>query len=595
MRNLRRVILRYSEGSACPGIQARSFGVPQDDIARPLVRSGHAFIDVLAVSLVAILAACVCLRWMGIDQIHVNGANDQSGYIAAARSLAETGHITGHKIYPSFLLQHASKSVFYMPGFYVCLAGSYKLFGFGVFQSLLPSLIGFVIAAICTCLIARRFYGRRVGWLAAGLFIFFPANLFYACTAMSEMTVTATAAMALCAFVYLSPRARLFIGPILAVIPFLFRDTNAFIVVPMAVLVWADRSQVSHRWLRAALFLMASVLVLSIVNFSPIVAGRPSFIKAAIFNDSPSAAFSDAYALRNVGTTAADWARALTDQFFINGRLCLASMFSKFGDHPMPSLLIFWMPMLLLAIPIGLAWGVYQRDALAVACALLMLCAFCFIFAFNGMREKKALRLVMFGIPLIAVVAARVSLGLASWLDERLRRSKGSTESRAFRLASVVPLCAACFAFPAVYSAVIDFREWDGFDAAFTSILESLHHDDKTLLVGPPGLCQPYVFKHYPLFYSFVPTNAATFDLLRARYTIGTAILESGSALTPQDLAKAGLKLHHRIIYAGATVTVYQRPLTNVYAERWPLPDETIPPGFLHMPEPPRAPSKKRR
>ena len=107
-----------------------------------------------------------------------------------------------------------TKTVFYMPSYYLALATSYKLFGFGAFQSLLPSLVSFVLAAVCTCLIARRFYGRTAGWLAAILFIAFPPNLFFACVAMSEMAVTASAVIALCVFIYLPPRARLYVGPL---------------------------------------------------------------------------------------------------------------------------------------------------------------------------------------------------------------------------------------------------------------------------------------------------------------------------------------------------------------------------------------------
>ena len=556
--------------------------LPPDSATSPA--GAGCWIDTVAITVVAVIALSACLRWTGIDKIHVNGINDQSGYIAAARSLADTGRITGHKIYPSFLLQQTSKSVFYMPGFYVCLAASYKLLGYGVFQSLLPNLMAFVVAAICTYLIGRRLYHRSVGLLAAGLFIFYPPNLFFACTAMSEMCITAAAVGAMCVFVYLSPRARLLVGPMLLVIPFLFRESNAFVVIPMAALIWAGATR-RRRFVTTSAFLVAAVVVLGIVDVSPLAAGRPSFIKAAVFNDSPAAAFSDAFALEHVHPHTADWIHALGGQCWINARLCVVRVFTDHSSYQMPSMLP-----LLLAIPIGLLWGIEKRNAFAIGSALLVACAIGFICVFNGVREEKSLRLAMFVAPWVAILAAQMWMALAAFISRKTTRMPGSV------IPAIAVIALACVAFPTVRTAVQFFRRYDGFDRATTSIVELLHHDNQTLLVGPPGLCMPYCHVHYPVLYSFVPANDRTFELLRNRYAIGTAIIDSTSTVTGNELAKAGLKLHHHITYAGATVAVYQRPANEAVAAKWPVADEIIPSAFLHLPATPVAtPPKKRR
>lgn len=570
--------------------------------------------DVVGVSLLAVVLACVGLHWTGIHRIHVNGANDQVGYITAARELVDHGRITGHLIYPSCLLQKAKKSVFYMPGFYCCLAASYKLFGFGAIQSLLPSLVGYITATACTYLIARRFYGRGTGWLAAALFAGYPPNLFYACNAMSEMSVTASAVAAFCAFVYLPRRGRLFAGPALLVIPFLFRDTNAFLVAPMAVILCAEGgvpgfgchwqlacqrllhnrntggqaargTRVLGRLSGAAGFVLASVVLLGLVNASPVAAGRPSFIKAAVFDDSPATAFGDAIAQENLRPGAGDWARALAHQFVDNARFCFIAVTTKLNTFDAGSM----MP-LLLVVPLGLGWGMFKRDSLALACGAFVLIMLCFIFAFNGVREGKGLRLAMVGAPFAVVLAARLWLGLCVAAAGVMKRP-----ALAGAFAVMAPIGLLFVAVPAVWRVAGEFKKYDNFDPAVTSIIEGLGHDDRTLLVGPPGLCLPYVYQHYPVFWSFVPSNEATFKLLSAKWTIDTAVLESDTILTAADMERAGLALYRRITLAGATVTVYKRPTRDGKSGAWPLADQLIAPEVLGLPEPPPPPPPPRR
>jgi hypothetical protein len=48
-----------------------------------------------------------------------------------------------------------------------------------------------------------KLYGKYVATAAALLFVFFPANITYALTAMAEMTLVAAAVIAFAIFVYL--------------------------------------------------------------------------------------------------------------------------------------------------------------------------------------------------------------------------------------------------------------------------------------------------------------------------------------------------------------------------------------------------------
>ncbi len=151
--------------------------------------------------------------------------NDQYGYITVARNLATTGEMTASIIYPSFLLY--PKNFAYMPGYYIELAGVFKLLGFGTFQALLPSRLSLVLAAVAAFLLARKLYGPGVGWLAALLTLTLPAHLLYSQLAQTEMACTAAVIGALAIFVLSPAKSMSFIGPLLVAGAVLIRETNA--------------------------------------------------------------------------------------------------------------------------------------------------------------------------------------------------------------------------------------------------------------------------------------------------------------------------------------------------------------------------------
>ena len=104
--------------------------------------------------------------------------NDQAGYLSVARHFAESGMLESDLIYPSTLNQNASRNYLYMPGYYIFLGLSMKLFGGEAF--LLPGYLAFVVSVVCIYLISTRLYDRKVGLIAAVLFCVFPSHMVYA-------------------------------------------------------------------------------------------------------------------------------------------------------------------------------------------------------------------------------------------------------------------------------------------------------------------------------------------------------------------------------------------------------------------------------
>src|SRR5437867_2067796 len=121
----------------------------------------------------AILAAGSCL--IDTKEPHLWGPlNDQIGYINSARSLLATGTLQSNTILPSTLWQKTTKDVLYMPGHPAAIALSYRLFGIGAFQSIIPSLASYLIAMLAIYFIGARFYSPIAGLVASFLFALFP-------------------------------------------------------------------------------------------------------------------------------------------------------------------------------------------------------------------------------------------------------------------------------------------------------------------------------------------------------------------------------------------------------------------------------------
>jgi 4-amino-4-deoxy-L-arabinose transferase-like glycosyltransferase len=99
--------------------------------------------------------------------------NDQIAYTNTARSLLTKGTLESNTVLPSTLWQKTTRDFLYMPGHPVTIAVCYKLFGVGAFQSIIPSLLSYLIAMLAIYLIGARIYSPSA-YQASVLFALFP-------------------------------------------------------------------------------------------------------------------------------------------------------------------------------------------------------------------------------------------------------------------------------------------------------------------------------------------------------------------------------------------------------------------------------------
>jgi hypothetical protein len=104
--------------------------------------------------------------------------------------------------------------------------------------------------------IGRRVYNRRAGFVAATL--------------------------AFCGFIYLPQRWRPWIAPVLLVVPFVFRETGASLVVPMALMILGGRLR--RNLARTIGFALLVLTILLNTYKSDLSAGRTNQGYANIFD-----------------------------------------------------------------------------------------------------------------------------------------------------------------------------------------------------------------------------------------------------------------------------------------------------------------------
>ena len=494
---------------------------------------------VLAVSLLAISICALLVDW---GSICVNGLdftlNDQVGYVSVARSLLDTGALDSKLTYPSILNQTFSRNSFYMPGQYWLLAATYRLFGVSVAATILPSLCSFVASIVLLFVIASRLRGSTVASYGCILFVFFPLNLIYAFTAMAEMPLIAAALLSFALFLSCPAPLRTYLGPLLLVLPLLFRETGAAVALPMACRIF-DESK--SRWRETALFLLLSAIVVVGVLLSPISSGRPSLLIANVFLGGDfQAVYADAFAAASVHPGVADWVAAIWAKFAKNTGI-LFDFQQSVGRWRLESPSMLFM---VGSIPLGLFVRYQRRDLLDVgirsmAAALLLL-----MLAVYTVWNYRGVRLLLMTQPFVSIL-------LAEYLENaRIARRTMNTIVVLFAITGMVAACAV----------LKEEKAINAMARMDTAFLESVAPPPQSLLISPSWLALDYANKNYPVRWAFLPNNLATLRLLDRKYPISTIVLPArGAQLTAGDALDIGMRAAPDVSHGGRTFHVFRR------------------------------------
>lgn len=363
------------------------------------------------------LGAVVCLllglgilaagsRFVDTTQPHLWGPlNDQIGYITVARNLLTNGTVQGDSVLPSTLWQKKSRYVLYMPGHSATIALSYRLFGVGAFQSIIPSLVSYLITMLAIYFIGARVYSPLVGLVASLLFALYPPALFFAFTAMAELTFVAAYTVAVCACLYLPYRLRPWLAPFCIAVPFLFREAAALAVVPLGFYFWLEHRE-KPVW-RPLVFVALSVVILVVIFRFDFSAGRPSLLKANVFGDW-HAVYDDATAQQAAANAGwRDWLRVLPGRTANNVKSVFFNPdFAPGASGANYTLMAVMILVAVVAVRRGdnLAWALTALNAIAATAALV----------FVGTSGYRGARHLMFTYALNVIVIGSLLVKLHS-------------------------------------------------------------------------------------------------------------------------------------------------------------------------------------
>ncbi len=505
----------------------------------------------LEAGLVAALAwvlILLCLPWFNLRRIDVRGLshtlNDQVTYISCARNLVDTGRLSCNFICVSTVGQDASKDYFHMPGHYLALAAAYALFGFGAFQSMLPSLIGYSLASAGVFLTGLKLYDRRTAFAGAALFMLFPANLLFAPTAMAEMAFLASGILAFCAYVHLPPRLRVPGGAALLLLPFLFRETGSLWVIPMAFLLLGavPGAQPFERRsaIRALMLCVASVVLTLGVYASKWIGGRPSLFKQTVFGIRYPDLFTDATVLERLASGAGAWTVALASNTSRN----LNDLVQLLQAPRMEAVCLF---LLMAAVPTLLVLGWRRRDPIAFSSGLMGLTLLILLFSLYAVSYFNGLRHLLLLTPLAALIFGR---RLAEFLAASPRP----------RILAALGIGAALTSLLVVFAVMREGPGRASQNETERVFMESAAPDRSRMLLSPFTVGLQYAFDHHPMKWGHLPANAATLDRVLKKYDVGTLLIPPNSTtLTPADLERAGFRLDSEPSFRGERVGVYKR------------------------------------
>jgi len=481
--------------------------------------------DLIGVACLAVSVLILSYVLLDAGVLHVSALgmalSDQVGYLQMARNFAENGNLESGVIYPSTLNQEASRSYLYMPGYYVFLGLSMKLFGGEAI--LLPGYLSFVAAALCLYLIGSRLYRRAVGLIAAVLFCLFPSHVIFANTVMSEVPFLAATLLAFCLFVYTPEKYKFYAPPLLLALPFVFRETGALLVIPMMLMLvdWKN----SQYALKMCGTLLASIMVLVLIYSLDFSSGRPSLLAPTLLSGGFSAIYSDAFWMPPLDLSWMDYSRFMMINLTQNvGQMAKGIQNDFLTFEVLTLVMTFSLAVMLMMHPILLK----KWDPLLVGVILMLAATLALILTLYTMMDFRGVRHLMFIAPFLILGATGVLY--------QLRVHK-------FALVAALLMVLAFGTF-AMNEVSKNFSYTASQDERLIRLFEAIGHDDKRMLVANVNLALPYAAKHNTKW-AFVPSNTETLKLLGERYNIGTFAVAAAPEDSPElvhALGQIGLR-----------------------------------------------------
>ncbi len=432
---------------------------------------------------------------------------DQLNYLTCAKSVLQSGILESSTIYPGLLNQTFSHLYLYMPGHCLAIATGFALFGIGAWQAILPSVFGLWISVLSIYFIGLRYYSSRVGLIAALSMLFSGSSLFYAVTAMSELTVMASGLLALSIFAWMRFRFKNLLVPGILLLPFLFRETSATLIIVILAFIVYERQRI----VRSVSFEILSVALLSFFFLLAIYLmpqlHRPSLWLGGFYTKD----FTDAYALEGFHPTMQDFLAAAWGKFTHNWEKVYWPN-EWISWLKMTPISIEYFPFIphLIFIGIVLVAGIIRQDSIFIGSALFAALHFIMLF----FLYIAGWRTCLLSNALLSLPLAKIAISIAR--DSPIRRS----------ILLISTLLGVALSTWGAQELLGDFARKGQEGSQCTENIKVLQHDSSKVLISRGLECSDYIYYDFPAKWSFMPANLRTLQLLMKKFQVGTIIFD---------------------------------------------------------------------
>jgi len=466
----------------------------------------------------SVLALVIASLFFDPCHFHIYGLdgrlNDTSEYVGTARWIAENGTFRHQTVIASYAYNPSFR--YYMPGYYVLMAISFRLFGYGAWQSVLPSAGGYVLTVILICLLTRRLVSSKAGLLVSAAYALFPAHLVFSMTAMMESTFIGASILS----IYLSSTVPIrwlsVMTPLFVAIPFMVRETG-FLMVVFPVLRLSVAGVWRYRWAIVSALGTSIIFLRGLYSwwyrFNGIDINANAWLATGGFN------YDDAMVTISGGTSYAEYATLI----FIRIQSNLTE-FAKTLTSPhilFPFYYIVFFSLLFCAIAVSksrwkLGCSIPAATVTAVSLTSLATLAFYTMSGYTGMRMLIHL------VPMLFVSGALALSRLTSI-------AKGRHLALA-AMASAVAMIYLLLSLQKVYAISVEVLRNDTQAKEEIKMLKKINlPSGDGLLLSPVYLGLAYVVESYPRRWSFIPANQGTLELLERNFGVDAIVIEKYS------------------------------------------------------------------
>ena len=472
-------------------------------------------IHLLIIILLSISFLLVSSRFLWTGHLHTSALNhslnDQTGYVTTARNIAEKGKYESTIFYPAKIPYYKEHNILYMPGNYYIRALFLYLFGYSIFIAFLPNLLSFIGSVIFLFLIANIFFDRRTAYITVILFMLFPPFLLYSFSAMQEMLFVFTCLLSFYIFTRLPRKTRYIYGGLALLLPFLIRETAAFMVFGFATMIYLEHK--NRKFYKVVIFAIISLTLLFLISFLPQIANKPPlFFGKLTFG---GLEFYDYLTMEKNFATFIDFAKIIFVHLMKNIILLKSLITSWPWDMGFASFMIIFFLFI-----VSIALLIIDRSINKVFISftvIISILAFLSIFLFYKFTVYRGLRSLLFLMPfylcIISYMLASGKLLKAGFVNAVLIAS--------IFLISAYSLWGSLLRFHN------EFTDADAHARKYADFLDSVGVTKADFFVGPYEISLEYVNDRYPVKYSFIPTNEKTLRLLSDKFPVDIMIIPS--------------------------------------------------------------------